>query len=433
MVRDKHKQYVLEALSVMKDCAKVDKHGKISYTVTYEYQRSRLILKTMVNLNSLTNYQHDSCLSKALSKYILDRCSGLEKFLQYLTNEIRGLDKDLKNPYLVIRSAYTKIPVELRRRKLFGALICSGKAFEVDGRFVSTQLKKPTLSAIQSRKALKKVSEKEYFPNYIEGNLFFTAQVNASNVTDAKDRATFALDSYLGLLNFVTGFGQGKYWDINPQQPEGTVIPSAYTTIHKKSGRLLDNYIYYDPELSLVRSSGKSINTEFAKKIDLQIDYVLKKLKKHFDSKTVLDGIGLLGQAYTATDKNNTFLKCWMVLERLMYFSASESHDAMLKRIRFLLTEDFVTIEKGLLESLRLTRNLVAHHGLDMNDVPIDPFFSPTTALFGIVNKLLKFHLHLPSAITSKDDFIQFTKLPTKQESLKGKKALTEAMLNRVR
>lgn len=433
MIEGNHENHVVNALKAIKDCGKVDHEGRVSYQINREYPGAWLILQTLISPKGASPSQSSLCLNRSLNAYLVDGCRGISRFRELYAAEMRKLKiRDLQH-YEVVRSCYSQIPVNLKPRRLLGAFIRTGTIQSFNDASTSMTLPEHVVRAVNSRSAIAEMADgKEYLPAYKEGNLVLAAKSLAPSVADAKDDGENALSSYLALLNFVTGFGQGNSWDVNPLQPQGVVIPSAYITVHDRRGRLLDGSVYYEAGLSLVRTTGKSVSKDRARKIDDQMDFVIKRLDRHFDKQMLWEAIRLLGESYSGTEQSNVFLKCWMVLERLMYFGSSESHEAMLKRMRFILNSDLEQIEKGVLESLRLTRNHIAHQGLGIRE-DIRLFWdSPLSALLKFVNRLLHFHLHLPKGITNKDDFLQFTLLPLDIDALKRKDLLTKLMLDRI-
>ena len=199
--------------------------------------------------------------------------------------------------------------------------------------------------------------------------------------------------------------------------------------MHSENGSLLKGGIYYNAEFTFVRLSGKNIDTDKAKKLDNEIDSVLSKIKAHFDSKIIYKALALLNEAYTQTDKNVAFSRCWMALEHLMLFTENETHSHMLGRMRFMLPNEIREIWKGVLETLRTTRNSLSHSGEYIDASTFGPFSNPTHVLFNIVQSLISFHLNLPVTINSSDDFKQFTDQPVDERALLKKKELATEML----
>ena len=434
MIDKRHENYIRSALSVIKECSNVSSTGSISYTVTPEYPCAKLIIDTLTSPEGITRRLATRCLDRALKKYVVDKNPDLNRFKKLFADEIRAERTKETQPFEILRSCHSRLPLTLKVRKQFNSLIRTGEISNTGARLTSDTLSKSVLRAIKSRQSIEShIESKNYLPPYSEGNLYIAARVHATNEQHAIEIAEDALGKYLALLNFVAGFGRGLTWDVNPVQPQGVLIPSPYITLHYASGKISEKHICYEPDLSLIRPEGKHVKLEIAKRLDDDMDFVLRGLKNHFDSEMVWDAIRLLGESYLGTNENNNFMKSWMVIERLSCFSASESHKQMLDRLKFIQINGMQDIESGVLESLRNLRNNVAHKGFDISSVRYEPLQRPTSALVDMVNRLLHFHLHLPNSIRSKDDFIQFTRLPVSIEALNKKRKLITDMLSRNR
>jgi hypothetical protein len=427
MIRKNHEQHVLKALRFIHKCALVDKNGGVSYKVVSGFNEAHQILETLVQPKGVRNNQKDRCLQRALNKFSKSTESDLPSFTKFFNAEIKNDEKRVKYCFETVRSVHSRLSVNLKSRKLFGIYIRSGEIYNINNKEFSN-LPKSVLRAVKQRQKIHElVSKREHLPPFREGNLFISARSYANSEAIAREDASFAIDRYLALLNFIAGFGLGNTTFSNPAQPQGVVMPSIYTTVHNKNGNLREQDIYYSPELAIASPSGKSIKNETAKKLEDNLSFILDRIERHFDPELVWDALSFLGAAYTDTHRNTGYMKCWMALERLMCFTQSEAHESMFKRMSKLLNEDF---DFGLLESLRVRRNSIAHQGVDISDQRQHLFGSPIGTLINIIELLIRFHVNLPRVIRNRDDFIHFTNLPLDRSALQNRKLLLQAKLN---
>lgn len=425
MILNKHRNHVELALNLIADAATISSDGNVSFKVTSNFTKARFVVDSLVTVPDVNKRKTSILIARAIKKYVNQEKRGLDFFVKLLKLEINQDNSIAKQPFEVVRSYYSKLPVTLKRRRILNGFIRSGS-------IKLGNLPPHLVKAIESRKKIEEIIKLEGFlPAYREGNIFVAAKVFASNEADAENIGQCSIDRYIALVNFFAGMGKGLTWDVNPNQPQGVVVPSSYITVHKKNGILDRKSVFYDEKLSRIRPDGKIIHNDRAHNIDSDIDYVLKKIRSHFDPETLWETLDLLGQLYTSTDRNNVFMRGWIALEKLMYFGASESHSQMIKRMRRIIGGKNMEVDKALYESIRVMRNNVTHRGFDVTEYMLGIWDTPTSTLLNLIFQLLLFHLFLPKPIASKIDFLEFTQLPENREALKKRQALISEMLKR--
>lgn len=418
---------------IIHKCARIDEKGNVSYKMKDGFSVARQVLNSLVQPQSLSKSQSSQCISRALSKHSKLDKPNVSRFFALLKREVQSENDRAKSSYEVVRSAYSRLPINLKPRRLRGIHIRCGEIIEADNEYIYRNLSKSLKRAVISRTLLRdKDKTKDYLPKFCEGNLIIAARVHASSYHIAQELGSAAIDNYLSILNFISSLGRGTTWFSNPVQPQAVVLPSSYTTVHSDSGKLIEDAIFFNPELALITPSGQNVSADQAATIEPNIDVVIRRTKQHFDTDLYWQGLGLFGSSLVGTEKNSNFLKCWMALECLMCFSQKESHESMIRRMRFILSKDYFDIEYAILETLREKRNSIAHKGYDISDERSSFYSDIFSTLIQIVARLLRFHLNLPPEIKTKDDFLYFTSLPMEPKSLKTRQALNNAMLKHV-
>ncbi|MCH7919108.1 MAG: hypothetical protein IIC50_14115, partial [Planctomycetes bacterium] len=422
-IRDKYEDRVLNALKRLKECSAINDDGSVSYSGK-DYPLSMVIIESMVPIAEMCESLERRCLKNAVNRMMQEDAISVQKFSKMVGDEVRRINSDKTKYYEVVSSFFVSGILRLRPRRWNGVLLRTGTIVNVNGTYKSFTLGRRLIGAIRGRHCIRDaIKDKDWLPLYREGSLYLASRVSAVGPYQAREQAEMMTKRYISLLNLVIGYGKGRTWDVNPLQPQGSILPSPYTTVHDCNGNLIEGSIYYDGNASSIRPSGKSISRSVANELDDLTDVVLRRIKAHFDPEMIWHAIELYGESMMEIDSSAEYLKAWMALERLMCFGPGETHEAMMKRLRFIVPRGSETMYMDLFESMRITRNRIAHQGKAISALPALRG-GAITVLSDLIKSLVYWHLRLPKSIKTRDDLVKFTKLPYDRAALLKTRAL---------